>query len=59
VSKLPSIDIRRVQAALDRAAWQAVHGPKEARAGRYTTGSDCEIDAKQATSLAKSDMAKK
>lgn len=31
-------DLRKVQAALDRAAKNAVSGPKEARAGRFAPG---------------------
>ena len=31
-------DLRRVQAALDRAADKSVSGPKEARSGRFVTG---------------------
>jgi hypothetical protein len=31
-------DLKRVQAALDRAAEKSVSGPKEARSGRFVTG---------------------
>jgi hypothetical protein len=42
-------DLRKVQAALDRAAETAVSGPKEARAGRFTPQSVKSVAASALT----------
>jgi hypothetical protein len=48
-------DLRKVQAALDRAAKNAVSGPKEARAGRFAAD-DGALPARRAPhSLARKD----
>lgn len=53
-------DLRKVQAALDRAAKNAVSGPKEARAGRFVPvdGAKATVRAVAASSLAPSSKRK-
>jgi hypothetical protein len=43
-------DLRKVQAALDRAAHKAVHGPREAQSGRFVLEKPHAISSRTAAS---------
>ena len=57
--KRRTLDLEEVQAALDRAAWNAVHGPPEVRAGRFVRrGARDSADGARAATECKPDAAR-